>query len=248
MADQRSRTPDGTTADRTGTSTDGQGDDGQGNDGRGEDGQASDGLRSDARRNRERILAAAREAFDAHGIDAPLTAVARRAGVGPATLYRHFPTRAALVTEAFRQQLDHCHRLIEEAVTDPDPWRGLCTVVHAVTEVRAVHRGCAAAFHTRFPGAVDFNAERDRAEAHLAKLVSRCRQAGVLRPDFDLSDLSLLFLAQHGVATGPPEVALTATRRLVGYLLQGFRAEGAPALPPPAPLRLDQVHGVAAPG
>lgn len=207
-----------------------------------------DGLRSDARRNRERILAAARKTFDAQGIDAPLTAVARRAGVGPATLYRHFPTRAALVTEAFRQQLDHCHQLIEEAVADPDPWRGLCTVVHTVTDMQAVHRGCAAAFHTRFPGAVDVNAERDRAEAHLAELVSRCRQAGVLRPDFDLSDLSLLFLAQHGVAAGPPEVALAATRRLVGYLLQGFRTEGAPALPPPAPLRLDQVHGVAAPG
>ena len=58
---------------------------------------AQDGLRADARRNRERVLAAARAVFAEHGIDAPMATVARRAGVGVATLYRHFPTRDALV-------------------------------------------------------------------------------------------------------------------------------------------------------
>ncbi|MFE2941957.1 TetR/AcrR family transcriptional regulator [Streptomyces sp. NPDC059255] len=200
-------------------------------------------LRSDALHNRERILAAARETFAEHGLDVPMSAIARRSGVGAATLYRRFPTKEALVTEVFSDQLTDCVAVVDEAVADPDPWRGFCTVVEKICALHAVDRGFTAAFLTAFPGALAFERERERAEKAFAGLVRRAQEAGRLRPDFALADLTLILLANCGVATGAggatgPE----ASRRLVGYLLQAFRTEGAEPLPPPAPLGLDRLY------
>lgn len=81
-------------------------------------------LRSDAQDNRDRILAVAREAFAAEGLDVPMRALARRAGVGPATLYRRFPTKEALVVEVFAEQMAACTAAVDAGLADPDPWRG----------------------------------------------------------------------------------------------------------------------------
>lgn len=200
--------------------------------------------RSDARHNRERILDAARAAFTAQGIDVPLTAIARRAGVGPATLYRHFPTRSALVTEAFAGQLAECVALLDDALADPDPWRGFCSMIEQVCAMQAADRGFTAAFLSKFPDAVDHERERRRAEVGIAELVRRAQESGQLRGDFDPADITLLMLANSGVADGAGEQRLAdaASRRLVGYLLQSFRASDGAPLPPAAPVDLDQVH------
>lgn len=200
--------------------------------------------RSDARHNREQILAAARAAFTAQGIDVPITAIARRAGVGPATLYRHFPTRSALVTEAFAEQLAACVAVLDDALADPDPWRGLCAVIEKVCAMQVADRGFTAAFLSEFPDAVDHERERRRAEEDIAELVRRAQETGKLRADFAPEDITLLLLANGGVAegVGEQELAAAASRRLVGYLLQSFRAERTAPLPPAAPLSLDRIH------
>lgn len=200
-----------------------------------------EGLRADARENRERILRAAREAFAAQGIDVPVAAVARRAGVGVATLYRRFPTRDALVTEAFAEELTHCVSVLDEGLADPDPWRGFCTVIEQVCLMQAVDRGFTQAFLAEFPGQADFALERTRAEERLALLVRRAKDAGGLRQDFDPSDITLLLLANCGVAVGSGEGAAAASRRLAAYLLQAFRADRAAPLPPPASLGLGDI-------
>ncbi|MEU8707616.1 helix-turn-helix domain-containing protein [Streptomyces sp. NPDC048565] len=203
-----------------------------------------DGLRADARENRDRILRAAREAFSQQGIDVPMAAIARRAGVGVATLYRRFPTRDALVTEAFAEELTHCVSVLDEGLADPDPWRGFCTVLERVCLMQAVDRGFTQAFLTDFPDQLDFAGERARAEESLALLVRRAKDAGGLRQDFEPSDITLLLLANCGVATGAgEEEAAVASRRLAAYLLQAFRAETVAALPPPARLDLGRIHG-----
>lgn len=115
-------------------------------------GPATDALRADARENRERILRAAREAYALHGIDVPISAIARRAGVGVATLYRRFPTRAALITEAFAEQLAECAGVLDEALEDPDPWHGFSTVFRKICAMQAADRGFTHAFLSRFPG------------------------------------------------------------------------------------------------
>lgn len=200
-------------------------------------------LRADARHNRERILKAARETYAADGIDAPITTIARRAGVGVATLYRRFPTRASLVTEAFTEQLAHCVAVLDEALADPDPWRGFCSVVEKVCLMQAADRGFTDAFLTQFPDETAFDQQRSHAERGLAELVRRAKDAGQLRADFDHTDVTLVLLANGGVIARSRQGSPAATRRLVGYLLQSFRADGARPLPPPAPLDLDQIYG-----
>ncbi|MCA1222108.1 TetR/AcrR family transcriptional regulator [Streptomyces sp. 8L] len=200
-------------------------------------------LRADARHNRERILEAAREAYAAQGTDVPLTAIARRAGVGVATLYRRFPTRTALVAEAFAEQLSLCAGVLDEALADPDPWHGFCAVIEKVCVMQAVDRGFTAAFLAQFPdGGTDYERVWSRTEEGLAELVRRAKAHGGLRADFAPSDLPLLLLANAGVAAEPREVAVAASRRLAAYLLHALRAEGARPLPPPAPLDLRSVH------
>lgn len=200
------------------------------------------GLRADARHNRDRILEAAREAYAAHGIDVPVTTIARRAGVGVATLYRRFPTRADLVAEAFSEQLAVCVAALDDALRDPDPWRGFRTLIEKVCAMQATDRGFTAAFLSRFPDAVDFEGQRARAEEGIARLVRRAQDSGQLRADFDPSDVTLLLLANNGVAADSPAVSAAASRRLTGYLLQSFRAERTAPLPPPAPLELRRIH------
>ncbi|MGH8877342.1 MAG: TetR/AcrR family transcriptional regulator, partial [Stackebrandtia sp.] len=119
-------------------------------------------LRRDARLNRDRILVAARQAFTDRGLDVPMAAIARRAGVGVATLYRRFPTRDALITEVFTDQLGECAAVIDEALTDPDGWRAFATVLETVCHLQIADRGFAEAFLTAFPTAVDFEATRGR--------------------------------------------------------------------------------------
>ncbi|MCG5213488.1 TetR/AcrR family transcriptional regulator [Streptosporangium sp. KLBMP 9127] len=199
-------------------------------------------MRADARHNRERILQAARQAYAVHGIDVPITTVARRAGVGAATLYRHFPTRAALITEAFAEQFARCVAVLEEALEDPDPWRGFCSVVDKVCAMQATDRGFTAAFLSQFPDAIDYDREHSRAEKGLALLVQRAKDAGRLRDDFDPTDITLVLLANSGTVGESQHVSLAASRRLVSYLLQSFQAGHADPLAPPAPLGLHQIH------
>lgn len=201
-------------------------------------------LRADALLNRQRVLDAARELFAARGLDVPMAAVARRAEVGVATLYRRFPTRASLVTEVFADQLAGCVAAVDQALADPDPWRGFRSVIEKVCAMHVADRGFTAAFLTEFPDAVDFDRERARAERGFVLLTERAKRAGALRADFHPSDLTLVLLANCGVAAASTATAGPASRRLVALLLRSFAA--APGarderLPPPARIGLDRL-------
>ncbi|MEU5952360.1 helix-turn-helix domain-containing protein [Streptomyces sp. NPDC047525] len=204
---------------------------------------ARTGLRADALHNRRRVLEAARDLFAARGLDVPMAAIARRAGVGVATLYRRFPTRDSLVTEVFEDQLGECVAVVDAALADPDPWHGFCTAIEKVCAMHVVDRGFTAAFLTAFPDAIDFERERVRAERGFAQLVRRAKDAGRLRPDFDASDLPLLLMANSGITACSTDAAPAASRRFVAYLLDSFRADrAAPAEPLPAPVPLGFHH------
>lgn len=197
-------------------------------------------LRRDARDNRERILAVARAVFGTEGLGVPMREIARRAAVGPATLYRRFPTKEALVTEAFAEQMAMCTAIVEDGLADPDPWHGFCRMIERVCELHARNRGFTAAFLAAFPGAVDFEAERERALRAVGELVRRAKATGRLRPDFVIADLILLLQATSGIHAEAPLEALAAARRFAALQIQGFRAlPGAAPLPraPRLPLR-----------
>jgi AcrR family transcriptional regulator len=200
------------------------------------------GKRADAQHNRARLLQAAREAYALNGTDVPSSTIARRAAVGAATLYRHFPTRGSLIAAAFSEQLAQCVAALDEALQDDDPWHGLRNVLTKVCRMQAQDRGFSAAFLSQFPDAPNFHRERARAEAGLAQLVQRAKDTGQLRKDFDPSDVTLLLLANNGVVQQSPEVAMTASRRLLAYFLQSCQTTDGTPLPQPAPLRLDDLY------
>ncbi|WP_430785762.1 TetR/AcrR family transcriptional regulator [Actinoplanes sp. G11-F43] len=179
--------------------------------------QSSPALRSDARDNRERILAAARELFAEDGLDVPMREVARRAGVGPATLYRRFPTKEALVTEAFAEQNQLCTRILDRAAADPDPWRGLCSLIEEMFAFHARDRGFTAAFHAAYPQAVDRESILEHGHRAISGIAVRAKAAGTLRPDFTVDDFLVVLRANSGLR--PAE-----SRRFAELAIRGFRA------------------------
>lgn len=211
-------------------------------------------LRADARHNRDRIIAAAAEAFEQRGLDVSMASIARRAGVGVATLFRRFPTKTSLVEEVFSQQFRACRELLDAALEDPDPWRGFCGLLESVRRMQVRHRGFVEAFvGVGSPAAV--TADRIRfAEHGFAVLVERAKNAGKLRTDFSTTDLTLILRSIGGVTTGPAEVADAVSQRLLSYLIESFasRPEAERRPLPAAPAvdfrsAVDAVGRVAAP-
>ncbi|MFD7992619.1 TetR/AcrR family transcriptional regulator [Streptomyces mexicanus] len=200
--------------------------------------------RSDARDNRARILDAARAVFGEEGLSAPMREVARQAGVGPATLYRHFPTKQALITETFAEQRRACHAAVRDALADADPWHGFQSLIERICELHAHSRGFADAFMTAFPEAMDFAADQERTLRAVGELARRAQQAGRLRPGFVVDDLVLMLTAHRGLQDTPRAARVTASRRFAAYVIEAFRAApetGAPTPLPPAP-RLQLAH------
>lgn len=181
-------------------------------------------LRSDAQDNRDRILEAARELFAESGLGVTMRQIARRAGVGPATLYRRFPTKQDLVLEAFTDELGACSAIVREAAADPDPWRGFCSVIERVTVLNARNQGFTDAFMAEHPSAVDFPAHRVALTREIAAISRRAIAAGELRADFVLDDFMLVLLAGRGLTTIPARDRFAAARRFAALTIEGLRA------------------------
>jgi AcrR family transcriptional regulator len=191
-------------------------------------------LRSDARDNRDLILDAARAAVAAEGLTVPMREIARRAGVGQATLYRRFPTKQALVTEAFKEQMGACHAIVDEGAADPDPWHGFCQLIEKICELHTLNRGFTAAFMSAFPDVTDFAADREYALRATAELARRAKEAGRLRPDFVLDDLILMLMANSGIRAASPAARVAASLRFAALAIRSFQASPAASPLPPA--------------
>jgi AcrR family transcriptional regulator len=191
-------------------------------------------LRSDARDNRERILAVARLAFAADGIDVPIREIARRVGLGVATVYRHFQTKEDLLAAAFVEQLELCSSVVEQGLAADDPWDGFSLVVAKMMEMHALDRGFARAFTSHLPLVADFAAERNQSLRLIQKLVRRTKEAGYLREDFVLEDLVLALMANEGIRAESPELRVAASRRFAAFMLQSFQANPVTTPLPPA--------------
>ncbi|RII12404.1 Transcriptional regulator, TetR family [Streptomyces sp. YIM 130001] len=198
--------------------------------------------RRDARRNRDLLVAAAREVFGSEGLEAPFDVIARRAGVGNATLYRHFPDRAALIDAVFKDSLAGVTEAGEEARRAPDAWSGLAGYLDAVFTVLAGDRGTNDLMTTRLRGIDSLEAVHVHNAATLDALLARGRAEGAVRDDVTTEDV-LFSLAAVGRAV-PALVAAagpTSWRRPLALFLAGLRAAPAgPDLPGP-PLTAPQL-------
>jgi AcrR family transcriptional regulator len=204
--------------------------------------QPARSLRRDAQRSRDAILAAARQVFCDHGLEAPLEEIARRAGVGIGTLYRRFPSRVELLDAVLAETVQAHVDVAERALAIDDPWDGFSYYLEATCRLQAANRGLNDAMGMRFPRATSLEAAKTRLFELVGELVRRAQASGQLRPDLTLEDLAFLNWAnarilQAGRAAGAPD----AWRRHLAFLLDGFRAERAHPLPEP-PLSPRQVH------
>jgi len=191
------------------------------------------GLRVDAERNRQRIIATAREVFAEQGLDVPMEDIARQAIVGVGTLYRRYPTRADLIAAAFEPKMTAYAQAARDALADPDPWHGFCGYVERICAMQAGDRGFTEVLTQAFPGAGEFEELREQAYRRVVELFDRAKAAGRLRPDFSPHDFPMLLMANAGVVTATAGLAPTASPRLLAYLLQAFSTEAGPLPPPP---------------
>ncbi|WP_244928299.1 TetR/AcrR family transcriptional regulator [Nocardioides sp. W7] len=182
-------------------------------------------LRADARDNRDRMISAARAAFSERGLDVGMREVARRAEVGPATLYRRFPTKQALIDEVFAAERRSCEQIVEEGCADPDPWRGFTSVLQRLTALNIHNRGFVDAFMSAAPAAAPFTAHRKKLLGMLERLAHRAQAQGRLRSDFVIDDLVLVLLAGRGLSTSLPNARDHAARRFATLAVDAFRAQ-----------------------
>lgn len=183
-------------------------------------------MRADALRNRQRILDAAREAFTEHGEDAQMDDIARRAGLGVGTLYRHFTTKEMLVGELIRVKLsEFAVRVRRRAAEESDPWAAFEGGLREQTDVMARD-----AAHQRMPFAATPEAMR-RAEAAVSELreawgvvIDRAKEAGVLRQDFQVDDIRTLMCGLGSMMAADACGAMSYDwRRQLDLFLDGVR-------------------------
>jgi AcrR family transcriptional regulator len=191
-------------------------------------------------RTRQQIVDALIELHETVGAaQTTVSEVARRAGVGIATLYRRYPTREALVVACFGPRLDEYAAALDEALAAPDAWTGFCAYVERVCGMQAADRATQDLLTTAFPTAREVEAQRAQTYDRFAELVRRAQDEGALRRDFVTEDFVLLLIANAGVVRATREAAPGAWRRFVGLLLDACRAEGQardrPLPPPPSP-------------
>lgn len=181
-------------------------------------------VRADARRNRERILEAARVAFQEAGVHAQMDDVARRAGVGVGTLYRHFPTKEALVGELVG---DKFRLLLEEAraaLEVEDPWEAFAGALRRNAEHMAAD---AVVQDALMRSEIDWTyAEGPRAELQstFAVVVERAKAAGVIRSDFTIQDVPMLMCGLCSTMAGAGPNGGYDWRRHLELMLDGVRA------------------------
>jgi AcrR family transcriptional regulator len=204
-------------------------------------------LRKDAERNRQRILDAARELFAEQGLGVTLNDVAHHAGVGVGTVYRRFPEKAQLIEELFEQQIAQLVGLMEGALEDPDPWRGLTGFLRRNLEMQACDRAFRQIILGTPEGAQRVAQTRDRMFPLGAKLVQRAKDAGALRADFQAEDLPMLVLMLTTILDSARDVEPQLWRRYLEIVIQGLRAQPDPPGPlTTAPLDSGQVPCVMA--
>jgi AcrR family transcriptional regulator len=189
--------------------------------------------RSDARRNRERIIASARELFAATGVDVPVEEITRHAGVGMGTLYRHFPTKEDLIDAVLEESFAGIVELAERADAEEDAWAGLTGFLEQALALHAANRGLKDMLATSEHGLEHAQAMRARIRPVLARLIERAQAQGTLRHDFTAEDLPVVFWTTGRVIETTAGVAPKHWRRFLGLVLDGMRADAATPLPAP---------------
>jgi AcrR family transcriptional regulator len=182
--------------------------------------------RADARRNRKRILEAARLQFSEHGLEVHMERIAQAAGVGVGTVYRNFPTKEDLLQALVDERFAYFAEVAREALDDPDAWNGFCSMMRESARVTAEDRAVSEALD-QMSGLCNAAAEKVGLDEVVDELIERAKASGAMRPDFSVHDISSI-MCGLGRATAVREGAPPMDwERYLEIILAGLRAPAA---------------------
>lgn len=187
-------------------------------------------LRRDAERNRQRILAAAREVFAERGLAASLDDIAARAGVGVGTVYRRFADKDALIDALFEQEVADVGAVLDAALAIADGWEALVFALTRLAEHQAHDRGFKEALWSH--GHDRLRIARAAIMPRVTELIAHAQRQGALRTDIELADIQLLALMITAVADLTRDAAPEQWRRTLQIVLDGLIS----TRPEPTPL------------
>lgn len=179
-------------------------------------------LRADARRNRDRLIAAAIAQFADHGPDATVVGIARAAGVGVGTLYRHFPAREDLVLAAYGSELDRVCEAAPALLADHDPGEAARLWMDRFVDYMTGKSGIAEAVRAAVASGAPQPRSRERLREAMVLLFDATARAGVTRSDLEIDDVGMI-LVGIAMAAGDPEMAAQRSRML-DLVFDGLRA------------------------
>jgi AcrR family transcriptional regulator len=184
--------------------------------------------RADAQRNRERLLEVAKSAFARSGADVSLDDIAKRARVGPGTLYRHFPTRDSLLEAVYRTEVEKLANAQQEYATNMSPVEALRAWMFLFVDYIATKQLIAAALNSLITDRCElYESSKPRIVSAMNALVARAIKSGEIRPDIDPFDFLRALVGVSNVASAPnwPQSA----KKLVDILIAGSRNASEPA-------------------
>jgi AcrR family transcriptional regulator len=177
-------------------------------------------MRADARRNYDRLVVAARQMFAREGGSVSMEAIAREAGLGVGTLYRHFPTRIDMVEAVYRTDVEGLLQTAERVVDELEPWPAVVEFLEAFVRYAQGKRTFVNELHEAFDRDPELRIRmHDRLEGAIEVVIGRAQEAGAVRTDVDGKDVMQL--------VGPMCTNATLTEdqsmRLLGMILDGLR-------------------------
>ncbi len=199
----------------------------------------------DAVRNRGLVVAAARDVFVERGTDAPLDEVARRAGVGIGTLYRHFPDRGALLYAVVLNALDTTRQVAEQALAEhADPFQALAAYMHTLLDRRVAAVIPLALDRVDFAG-TELRTAREESSLAVQRVLDAAHAAGTLAPDVTFADIGMLLIRLSRPLPGPLPAELNdrLAHRHLDLLVQGLRPYPSRRPPSGPALDIDDLRG-----
>ncbi|HEX3714231.1 MAG TPA: helix-turn-helix domain-containing protein [Trebonia sp.] len=203
-------------------------------------------VRKDVARNRGLLMRSAEAMFAERGTEVTLEEIARHAGVGVATAYRHFASRQAIVEAMLESRVAKFMAVLHECESIADPREAFETYLYRICELQANDRGMREAISANH--GVDKVADfRERGRPLFERLFNRAKQAGAFRPECEPSDIVVAFWMIGKVSDAASGISPEQWRRQLNFLLDGLRAEAVPRQPPAEPaLSMEQVETIMA--
>jgi len=191
-------------------------------------------MRSDARRNRELVIEAARELMATEGLDAQMDDIARAAGVGVGTVYRHFPNKDDLIDALAQHRFERLAEFATEALAMDDPGPAFESILWRGGELQATDRSLSEVMRDR-PEAMSAAAERVGMLELTREALTRAQEAGAIRPDAQAEDVPMLMcgLGTSTPGSDGPFVTADSWRRHLAIVIDGLRADGSCTQMPP---------------